>query len=293
MTWETQEMTGKKQGILIRTGDRAFLNASNAVDGLKTDLSFAGRQCTQSENFVYEAEWRVDLGAVLGIHHITIYYRTDNVKWGPNHGYVGRFLGFSVYVSNTTIKEDGDQCFQDNQIYTKDTIPAVLTLNCTHHGRYVIYYNKRTLSSNPPDYSQFAYNELCEFEVYECRNKKHGAGCSENCGHCLNGEQCNHVNGTCHNGCEAGYYKPRCKKACDPEEDCICLQGRCIEHRTYEKMTSNETVDSSGLSTYLSVVCLALETVHTKNMPLHIELTERQKHHMQVMKKYYYKSKES
>lgn len=85
---------------------------------------------------------------------------------GPNHGYVGRFLGFSVYVSNTTIKEDGDQCFQDNQIYTKDTIPAVLTLNCTHHGRYVIYYNKRTLSSNPPDYSQFAYNELCEFEVY-------------------------------------------------------------------------------------------------------------------------------
>lgn len=67
--------------------DRDFLNASNAVDGLKTNLSFAGRQCTQSKNYVYEAEWRVDLGAVLGIHHITIYYRTDNVKWGKDHDY--------------------------------------------------------------------------------------------------------------------------------------------------------------------------------------------------------------
>lgn len=87
---------------------------------------------------------------------------------GPNHGYVGRFLGFTVYISNTTEKVDGKICFQDNQIFTKYTIPAVLTLNCTHHGRYVIYYNSRRSMSNgyPPDYSLYAYNELCEFEVY-------------------------------------------------------------------------------------------------------------------------------
>lgn len=57
-------------------------NASNAVDGLKTDLSCAGHQCTHSANNKKEAMWRVDLRAILGIHSITLYYRTDNVPWG-------------------------------------------------------------------------------------------------------------------------------------------------------------------------------------------------------------------
>lgn len=61
---------------------RVFLNASNAVDGLKTNLSFSGKQCTQSGNGQYEAMWRVDLGAVLGINHITLYYKTENILWG-------------------------------------------------------------------------------------------------------------------------------------------------------------------------------------------------------------------
>lgn len=61
---------------------RVFLNASNAVDGLKTNLSFSGKQCTQSGNGQYEAMWRVDLGAVLGINHITLYYKTENFLWG-------------------------------------------------------------------------------------------------------------------------------------------------------------------------------------------------------------------
>lgn len=61
---------------------RYSANASKAVDGLKTDLSYNGHQCTVSANEKLEAEWRVDLGAVLGIKNITIYYRTDNQLWG-------------------------------------------------------------------------------------------------------------------------------------------------------------------------------------------------------------------
>lgn len=58
------------------------VDASNAVDGLKTNFSYFGQQCIVSAENRLEAMWRVDLKAILGIHHITIYYRTDNVPWG-------------------------------------------------------------------------------------------------------------------------------------------------------------------------------------------------------------------
>lgn len=61
---------------------RVFFKASNAVDELKTDLSFSGGQYTQSANHQYETMWRVDLGAILGINHITLFYKTDNAAWG-------------------------------------------------------------------------------------------------------------------------------------------------------------------------------------------------------------------
>lgn len=85
---------------------------------------------------------------------------------GPRNFYTGFFLGFSVYVSNTTERLQGIQCFKDVN-FTQDTIPAVVTVVCPVHGQYVIYYNERLTGKTYPDgYRQTAQNNLCEIEVY-------------------------------------------------------------------------------------------------------------------------------
>lgn len=56
--------------------------ASNVVDGLKSDLSLFGGQCVASGNNRETATWWVNLTSIHSVHHITIYHRTDNMPWG-------------------------------------------------------------------------------------------------------------------------------------------------------------------------------------------------------------------
>lgn len=61
------------------TGDT--YDASNAVDGLKSNLRFDGGQCVVSKDGHRTAIWWVNLTSIHSIHDITIYYRTDNSPW--------------------------------------------------------------------------------------------------------------------------------------------------------------------------------------------------------------------
>ncbi|XP_065934259.1 uncharacterized protein [Magallana gigas] len=207
--------------------------ADRAVDGNKSDLSFTGEQCVISDNSRSTAEWRVDLGEVLSIHHIFIQYRTANVVWNRNNGYTGRFLGFSVYVSNTTNKDDGTLCFKDN-FYTTDTIPNPTNITCITHGRYVIYYNNRTHPPYPAGYDQYAFNELCEVEVYGCPEPGyHGTNCSLLCRKNCQDDQCYAVNKTCLS-CVAGYIGSQCIEECNGGTfglGCIHTCGKCAQNK--------------------------------------------------------------
>uniref|UniRef100_K1PMD3 Uncharacterized protein n=1 Tax=Magallana gigas TaxID=29159 RepID=K1PMD3_MAGGI len=105
------------------------VGSEKAVDGLFTDRG-SGGQCTLSDGGHYTAEWRVDLGSVVSISRINIYYMTDNQDPGP---YVHRLAGFSLYVSNTTSKLDGQLCYKDE---TGGTPSVNQIISCSIVGRY-------------------------------------------------------------------------------------------------------------------------------------------------------------
>lgn len=77
--------------------------------------------------------------------------------------YVTRMAGFSLYVSNTTSKDQGYLCYKDE---TQGSPLVNQIIPCSIFGRYVIYFNKRWKEGNPSHFSEYAQNELCEVQVY-------------------------------------------------------------------------------------------------------------------------------
>ncbi|XP_078328124.1 uncharacterized protein LOC144623538, partial [Crassostrea virginica] len=192
----------------------SLTGASNAVDGLRTNLSVWSGQCAISENRKQTATWWVNLTSILSIHHVTIYYRTGNVPWGPKNGFTPRFLGFSLYVSNTTDISKGILCYRDTG-YRLDTIPAVFNTTCPVHGQYISYHNERLSGVvYPGGYSEYAFNELCEVEVFGCPSTGYyGSSCAIPCPD-PNCRYCHIETGACQ-GCKPGYQGHRCETECN------------------------------------------------------------------------------
>nr|XP_022309955.1 uncharacterized protein LOC111115489 [Crassostrea virginica] len=198
--------------------------ADRAVDGQYTDLASYRGQCAASYGGEQTAEWRVDLGGLRSIHHIVIQYATGNRVWDEDNWFTRFFLGFSVYISNTTNKEDGVLCFRDTN-HTRATIPNPVNITCPYHGRYVIYYNNRTHPPYPEGYSGDAGNALCEVEVYGCPSPGYyGENCSLECPqNCQNG-YCDIVDGTCL-ACAHRYIGPTCEECPEGLYGRNCLQN--------------------------------------------------------------------
>eukprot|EP00105_Crassostrea_gigas_P039177 XP_019923325.1 PREDICTED: multiple epidermal growth factor-like domains protein 10 isoform X3 [Crassostrea gigas] len=162
--------------------------ADRAVDGNKSDLSFAGEQCVISANYRSTAEWRVDLGEVLSIHHIFIQYRTGNVVWScPEPGYNG--------------EDCSSPCSENCQEGHCDIV------NKTCWGCVAGYIGSQCIE--------------------ECIGGTFGLGCINTCGKCAKNKHCHHINGSCMNGCDPGFYGYQCTKICEPGKYGIGCQQRC------------------------------------------------------------------
>lgn len=92
-----------QQNTLIR--EDVTYDASNAVDGRKSDLSWEGGKCAISL-YKQTAIWWVNLRSIHSIHHITIYFMTDDLKGKIT--FIAIHVRLQVYYSNDHYFEDLD-----------------------------------------------------------------------------------------------------------------------------------------------------------------------------------------
>uniref|UniRef100_A0A8W8NYM2 protein-tyrosine-phosphatase n=1 Tax=Magallana gigas TaxID=29159 RepID=A0A8W8NYM2_MAGGI len=217
------------------TGD----NARNAIDGntvtcMRTDII--------GDNAPHKTVWwKVDLGGVYSIYSINVQFKNYN---GFDIRQIGRFAGFSLYVSDTDVSSIAD--IKGSTLCYKDG-PELPTLNfttiCTKFGRYVIFYNERLKEVKYPDAYQLTnvVTELCEVTVQGCNDVGiYGSNCDTPCPTNCKGNTCHIQSGKCLNckpgwtgiycttKCREGWYGTNCSQQCFGH----CRDGTSCDHVT-------------------------------------------------------------
>ncbi|XP_033730645.1 scavenger receptor class F member 2-like, partial [Pecten maximus] len=186
-----------------------FVHTSgNAVDG-KTSQQLDQKSCVHQAEGQTQVWWRVDLQNKVVIENVDIYYREER-SWT---GWKGRFAGYEVYLSNTTVRHREDRCFIDESQSVDEIQSYVNHRECNGTAQYVTIYNHRESSKRQSWYSDDALLELCEVKVYGCEVGKYGSGnCDQTCSYCRGG-LCNPSSGRCLD-CQDGYYGSQCMSRC-------------------------------------------------------------------------------
>ncbi|XP_067679845.1 multiple epidermal growth factor-like domains protein 10 isoform X1 [Haliotis asinina] len=206
-----------------------YQNPGNAVNGDNSANNY--HQCFYSDwrdNSITEAWWRVDLGDMARIRHVTIYFRRD---------YKVRRNGIQIYIADTAASPtDGVNCHNVTGNRDGTDIPDVLTATCLGEGRYLVLYTVTV--NNELNNVNVPMMDFCEVEVDVCSSGTFGDDCDNYC-HC-DGEVCDYVDGICPSGvclpgwttekcdtvCEFGYYGANCRMAC-PNRNCKGDNSSC------------------------------------------------------------------
>ncbi|XP_061185193.1 protein draper-like [Saccostrea echinata] len=213
-----------------------FYIASNAVD---RDLSTCTRSMYIGENSITNTVWwRVDLGKIFSIYSINVVFKNYG---GYEMRQRGRIAGFSLYLSNSSLRIIDFLCYEDG----KELPPLNFTTPCVGYGRYVTFYNQRLDEIKYPDgYERRTITELCEVIVKGCSEAGvYGENCNVACPKNCQEQRCDIVNGTClgclpgwsgrfcENICQGGWYgfecKLRCFGHCRNNAFCNHVTGQC------------------------------------------------------------------
>ncbi|XP_069128629.1 cell death abnormality protein 1-like, partial [Argopecten irradians] len=224
-------------------------SANKAVDGCLNQF-ISSDCCIHTKLNKTRSWWQVDIGSRTTVSNITLYYRA---------GYLHRFAGYQLYLSNVSDWTSGVLCYQDMNGDLAD-VESVVTHQCPYVARYVTIYNYRDSPKRHDWYSDNAVLELCEVQVFGCQIGHYGPGacnqtCSENCyggncdastGSCLycrpgklgdacqndcsiNCKACAQWDGQC-TDCVYGKWGDTCDQDCSPScKDCVQDNGSCID----------------------------------------------------------------
>nr|AJA37865.1 fucolectin-related molecule [Littorina littorea] len=204
-----------------QTPDPSF----KVVDGNRSNQGDAANDtCVYTPSGLLRVEWTVDLEEDYSISSILLVFRDTDFS---------RIRGFSVSVFT-----DGGtwiQCYQQQG----STSQLQFRVDCALTGRQVRVANSRN-DPVPSGFSQNAFLDLCEVEVYECANGTFGENCSRQC-HCMSGH-CNVTSGRCLDTgqCRDGWTSASCDQVCisgtyGPECNLTC--GHCHSNQKCHPVT--------------------------------------------------------